>query len=181
MHPSVIWFHSSSSLLFAVWISFQVFCPVVVSWMSKKTKNDFFSTHCPCQQRRKSLSTYYFSVYSRTIASLNSTEWENVWLTYKKLGNFGASYSSLSHFARAYLCLTSFTERILSRSCLSYVRYDLGSILGCLSSHDVMTRSLRLQGLINISASESGEKVYYPIPPPGVFLRKYIRGIRGQS
>ena len=74
----------------------------------------------------------------------------------------------LPHFARVHLHLTSFTERILPSSCLSYVRYDLGSILGCLSSYDVMTRLPRLLGLINISASESGEKVYYPIPPPGV-------------
>ena len=31
-----------------------------------------------------------------------------------------------------------------------------------------MTWSPLLLGLINISASESGEKVYYSIPPPGV-------------
>ena len=51
---------------------------------------------------------------------------------------------------RAYLRLTSFIGRILPSSQFSLAKNYLGSILGCLSLHGVMTRAIQLLGQNNI-------------------------------
>ena len=34
-----------------VWVSLQIYCPVLVLWNTKKTENDFSTTYNPCQHR----------------------------------------------------------------------------------------------------------------------------------
>ena len=102
---------------FAIWVFFQFFCPALVHWIFKNTKDDFSATHSSCRQRMKPLGTGYTYFIWGLWPHPIQWEWGNVVVTYK-LFVFGIPIYS-SPLDQTYLRPTSFIRKILDSSHLS--------------------------------------------------------------
>ena len=128
--------------LFAIWISFYVFCPELVPWIFENTKDDFSTTHSLFRQRRKQLGTDCLSVQFETVVTPNSVGVRN-WRSHLQVTH-GLSYSYSS--SPLELCL--FPLNILYRGFyLALISAKLGMSfvsLGCISPSGVMSRVLQI-------------------------------------
>ena len=160
-------------LWYDIWVSLsRPFCSALVTRM-EETKGDFSSTHNPWKQRRKSLSmANLLSLGNYGLIQSNSKDGRNGGIIYKLPKRLRYSHSCFPNWARTYLCPSSFKGRILPISRFNKVRNDLDSILGCLSSHGVMTSTIRLLGQKNTTPVRPDEKYIILIPPPGVVQTK---------
>ena len=86
-----------------IWVSFQVYVLSFHSGIPKNTEDNFSTTHNPCCQRRKSLSTMTHPI---------QRIW-NVGVTCKLFRGLRYSRSSLSYRNLVYLSFISFIGSIL--------------------------------------------------------------------
>ena len=101
---------------FAIWVSFQVFCPALVPWIFKNTKGDLSTTHSPWLQRRKPLSTDNSSAHSQIMTSPESMGVKKCRGHLNLLGGLGDFHSSLLYWNLIYLRPSSFIGRVLPSS-----------------------------------------------------------------
>ena len=82
-----------TSLLFAIWVSFQVFCPALLPCIFKNIKDDYSSTHIPCWKRRKPLvlTTFLFIRDNYPLNSMRVGKCRTHLQAAKSLGYFHSS------------------------------------------------------------------------------------------